>query len=38
MEGDKTELDQMKEQLERDRLLLIETAKRLDREVGVATR
>ncbi|CAI8012879.1 hypothetical protein GBAR_LOCUS8220 [Geodia barretti] len=32
MEGDKTELEQLRDQLERDRHLLIEAAKKLDRE------
>ena len=38
MEGDKTELEEQKGQLERDRHLLVEAAKKLDREVGVVYR
>ena len=38
MEGDETELEQLRDQLERDRHLLIEAAKKLDREVGVVWR
>ena len=34
IDGDRTELDQQRCQLDRDRQLLIEAAKKLDREVG----
>ena len=32
--GDRSEVEEQRDQLERDRLLLVEAAKKLDREVG----
>ena len=36
VEEDKTEVEEQRERLEKDRHALIEAAKKLDREVGVA--